>query len=60
MGYTVSDNPVNVFAFKLNQGRFTMQDFDINLLNSPPSATNFNVGLQVNILFTQAEEQILH
>jgi outer membrane protein TolC len=47
LGYTVSDNPVNVFAFKLNQGRFTMQDFDIQALNDPPSATNFNAGLTI-------------
>ena len=47
LGYTVSDNPVNVFAFKLNQGRFTMQDFDIPALNDPPSMSNFNAGLTV-------------
>ncbi|MDQ7825375.1 MAG: TolC family protein [Candidatus Eremiobacteraeota bacterium] len=47
LGYTVSDNPVNVFAFKLNQARFTMQDFDIQSLNDPASTTNFNAGLQV-------------
>jgi outer membrane protein TolC len=47
MSYAVSDNPVNVFAFKLNQARFTMQDFDVALLNDPPSTTNFNAGLIV-------------
>jgi len=47
LGYTVSDNPVNVFAFKLNQGRFTMQDFDLPVMNDPPSTTNFNAGLTV-------------
>jgi outer membrane protein TolC len=47
LGYTISDNPVNVFAFKLNQGRFTMQDFDIQALNDPQSTTNFNAGLTI-------------
>ncbi|MEI6092961.1 MAG: TolC family protein, partial [bacterium] len=35
-----SDNPVNVFAFKLGQEQFTMNDFDINALNNPNPRTN--------------------
>lgn len=35
-----SDNPVNVFAFKLGQEQFAMSDFDINALNNPNPRTN--------------------
>jgi len=30
-----TNNPVYAFGAKLNQGNFTMQDFDINNLNNP-------------------------
>ena len=41
--YTVSDNPVNVFMFGLNQGEFSMAgDF-----NNPPTADNWQTSAQM-------------
>jgi outer membrane protein TolC len=37
---TSSTNPVNVFAAKLMQEDFTMNDFDINALNNPAARMN--------------------
>ncbi len=34
-----SDNPVNVFAFKLNQAQFSMADLNMNSLNNPNNKT---------------------
>ena len=40
-GYTRSDQPVYAFGSKLNQGRFTETDFDVDRLNSPGAIDNF-------------------
>jgi len=39
--YTRTDNPPQVFATKLNQGVFSVDDFDILSLNNPDTIDNF-------------------
>lgn len=45
--YMRSDNPVMAFGSKLNQGMFTVADFDPAKLNSPKAVDNFNFRVQV-------------
>lgn len=45
--YMRSDNPVMAFGSKLNQGRFTVADFDVARLNSPEAIDNFNFRAQI-------------
>jgi len=40
-----TDNPTYAFMAKLNQGRFTAQDFDIHALNNPAAVNDFQTGL---------------
>lgn len=40
-----TDNPTYAFMAKLNQGRFTSQDFDIPALNNPSAVNDFQTGL---------------
>lgn len=42
-----SNVPVNTFMMKLNQGRFTNQDFDASKLNNPSPATDFRTMVTV-------------
>jgi len=42
-----TNNPTYVFMSKLNQGRFTMQDFDIDSLNDPAPENDFQTSLTV-------------
>jgi outer membrane protein TolC len=42
-----TDNPTYVFMSKLNQERFSMQDFDINALNDPAPENDFQTSLAV-------------
>lgn len=42
-----SDNPVFVFGSKLNQGRFTQGDFEIDRLNTPDAVNNFRTALSI-------------
>ena len=42
-----TNNPTYVFMSKLNQGRFTMQDFDISSLNDPAPENDFQTSLTV-------------
>lgn len=42
---TRADNPVFAFSSKLNQGRFTPADFDVNRLNTPEATSNFRTNL---------------
>ena len=42
-----TNNPVYAFGAKLNQGNFTMQDFDINNLNNPDAIENYTTTFQV-------------
>ncbi len=39
-----TDNPTYAFMAKLNQGRFTSQDFDIPSLNDPSAINDFQTG----------------
>jgi outer membrane protein TolC len=47
--YTHSNNPVFVFGSLLEQGKFGVQHFDPNFLNSPPSYSNFRSALNLRI-----------
>lgn len=49
LSYTAlnTDNPLNAFAFKLQQASITQNDFNPMLLNKPGSTTNYNT--QANI-----------
>jgi outer membrane protein len=42
-----SDVPVNTFMMKLNQGRFTNQDFDAAKLNNPAPVSDFRTVVSV-------------
>lgn len=42
-----SNLPVNTFMMKLNQGRFTSQDFDPARLNNPSPISDFNTSVTV-------------
>jgi len=42
-----SDVPVNTFMMKLNQGRFTNQDFDAAKLNNPAPVSDFRTAVIV-------------
>ena len=42
-----TNNPTYVFMSKLNQKRFTMQDFDIGSLNDPAPESDFQTSLTV-------------
>lgn len=44
-GYTRGDQPVYVFGSKLNQGRFTDADFDVQRLNEPDALNNFRAAI---------------
>jgi len=42
-----SNVPVNTFMMKLNQGRFTNQDFDVARLNNPAAVSDFRTAVTV-------------
>ncbi len=42
-----SDNPLNVFGFKLQQRSVTVDDFNPDKLNSPSGATDFTAKIEV-------------
>jgi outer membrane protein TolC len=44
-GYTRGDVPVYAFGSKLNQGRFTQEDFAVQRLNDPDPIDNFRAAL---------------
>ncbi|MCS7149469.1 MAG: TolC family protein [Caldimicrobium sp.] len=44
-----SDLPVNVFSFKLNQEKFTPDDFNIKRLNNPPGRANFETRFTIEL-----------
>uniref|UniRef100_A0A7C3ZAB7 TolC family protein n=1 Tax=Desulfobacca acetoxidans TaxID=60893 RepID=A0A7C3ZAB7_9BACT len=54
-----SDNPAQVFTSKLNQRRFTAQDFLLDNLNFPGSYSNFRTGLVAKQPVFQAGEAYL-
>ena len=45
--YTTTNDPLNVFGFKLKQGITTANDFNPDLLNNPESITNFNTRIEI-------------
>ncbi len=45
--YLRSDQPVAVFGSKLNQRRFTMEDFAVDRLNNPDSTDNWRTKFKV-------------
>ncbi len=57
--YTYSDSPSQVFMSKLNQRRFTDQDFLLNNLNEPSPYGNFRTGLALSQPVFQAGEAYL-
>ena len=42
-----SNSPVNTFMMKLDEGRFTNSDFQINNLNSPSTTHDFKTALSI-------------
>jgi TolC family type I secretion outer membrane protein len=44
-GYARGDQPVYAFGSKLNQGRFTEDDFDVQRLNDPDALDNFRAAI---------------
>lgn len=57
--YTYSDSPSQVFMSKLNQRRFTQQDFLLHNLNEPSPYGNFRTGLSLSQPLFQAGEAYL-
>ena len=47
-GFARSDNPVFVFGSKLNQGRFTGNDFALSTLNHPDPLNNFRTAFTLS------------
>jgi outer membrane protein TolC len=55
---TTSNNPVFVFGSLLEQGRFGVNNFQIDSLNNPDALTNFRDGLSVRVpLFDQRQSK---
>jgi outer membrane protein len=46
-GWTRSDDPALLFSQKLQQGRFTTEDFALSALNDPPANNAWNGGVVV-------------
>jgi outer membrane protein len=57
--YGDSNNPSQVFMYKLNQGQFTQQDFAINNLNNPKPYQNWRSQLSINQPVFQAGQAYL-
>jgi outer membrane protein len=57
--YSTSDNPAQVFTNKLNQRRFTAEDFLLDNLNNPAPYSNFRTGLLASQPLFQAGEAYL-
>jgi outer membrane protein len=47
-GYARSDQPVYAFGSRLNQGRFTQEDFDVGRLNDPGALDNFRAAVTLH------------
>ena len=45
--FTSTNDPVNVFSFKLKQQQFTQADFQLNNLNAPDAFENYNTRIEV-------------
>lgn len=48
---TAANTPTNVFMMKLDQGRFSQNDFEIPRLNNPQSTTDFRTAAVVEMPF---------
>ena len=46
--YTNTNDPLNVFGFRLKQGITTEGDFNPDLLNNPENLTNFNTRIDIS------------
>lgn len=57
--YSTSDNPAQVFTYKLNQRLFKEKDFQLDNLNNPPSYGNYRTGLTASQPIFQAGEAYL-
>lgn len=57
--FTNSDNPARVFTEKLNQRRFSAQDFLLDNLNNPAPFSNWRTGLLARQPIFQAGEAYL-
>ncbi len=57
--YNFSDNPSQVFMNKLNQRRFTAEDFQLHNLNNPKPYGNWRAGLTLQQPVFQAGEAYL-
>ena len=57
--FTNSDNPARVFTDKLNQRRFSAQDFLLDNLNNPAPFSNWRTGLLARQPIFQAGEAYL-
>lgn len=57
-GYTISDDPVNVFGMLLRQERFTSSDFELNRLNSPSRHENLSAGVHMELPLFDAMQTI--
>jgi outer membrane protein len=57
--YSFSNNPTQVFMDKLNERRFTAQDFQLDNLNNPNAYGNFRTGLSLHQPIFQAGQAYL-
>jgi outer membrane protein TolC len=57
--YNATDNPTQVFMYKLNQRVFTNQDFLLDNLNNPKPFSNFRSSLTISQPLFQAGEAYL-
>lgn len=57
-GYTISDDPVNVFGMLLRQERFTASDFALNRMNAPDAHQNFSAGVHTELPLFDAMQTI--
>jgi outer membrane protein len=57
--YNFSDSPSQVFMNKLNQRRFTANDFLLNTLNDPKAYGNFRTGVRAEQPLFQGGEALL-
>jgi outer membrane protein len=55
-----ADNPVFVFSAKLNQGRFTQNDFEVQRLNHPDAVNDFTTRFSLEQPLYQGGKVSLH
>lgn len=53
-GYVRTNDPVGVFAAKLDQGKFTAADFDVGRLNHPKSVNNWVTRFELGVPIFQS------